>query len=331
MDRILWLAVLSLVLCTGCPSGESSSSQSGSTDAAPVNIVTTTGMVADLVRNVAGERAQVTGIMGEGVDPHLFRPTSRDISQLLQADIVFYSGLRLEGAMQTALERAAGSGKHVVAVTEDLPHDLLRTSPDFPDHPDPHVWGDAALWSRCLEVVVRVMSEALPEHAEEFEANAADYRKELLEIDEYARKSIATIPEDSRYLVTAHDAFAYFSKAYGIEERSVQGITTESEPGVQDINQLVDFLVKNKVPAIFVEATVNEANLRAVMEGAANRGWKVTIGGTLFSDSMGQPGTYEGTYIGMMDHNITTITRALHGEAPERGLHGKLAAPSAAQ
>jgi manganese/zinc/iron transport system substrate-binding protein len=181
------------------------------------------------------------------------------------------------------------------------------------------------LWSRCLETIVDRLSQAEPAHAAEFEANAQAYRLQLKKIDDYARQSLASIPPDQRYLVTAHDAFSYFARAYGLEERSVQGITTESEPGVQDINALVDFLVQHKIPTLFVEVTVNAANLRAVVEGARQRGWNVKLADeVLFSDSMGASGTYEGTYIGMIDHNVTAITRGLGGTAPERGMQGKL-------
>lgn len=292
-----------------------------------MTIVVTTGMVGDLVRHVAGDRATVVALMGEGVDPHLFRPTSDDIGMLMQADVVFYSGLLLEGAMQTAFQRAARTGKPVVAVTAGLPPDLLRRSAEFEGHPDPHVWHDAGLWARCLDQIVDVLSRHDPEHAEEYRGNAEAYQRELERIDDYAREAVASIPEGRRFLVTAHDAFEYFSRAYGIEVRSVQGISTESDPGVQDINELVDFLVRNQIPAMFVEATVNVANVRAVLEGAQRRGWTVRQGGTLYSDSMGPPATYEGTYIGMFDHNVTTIVRSLGGSVPERGLNGKLAVP----
>jgi manganese/zinc/iron transport system substrate-binding protein len=281
-------------------------------------------MVADLVRHVAGERADVHSIMGEGVDPHLFKPTGTDIGLMMRADLIVYSGLHLEGAMQSAFEKAAAAGRQAIAITAGLPQDVLRTSAKFAGHPDPHVWHDVSLWSQCLDEAVKVLSARLPDHADEFQSNAAAYRQELAGLDRYARECIATVPAERRYLVTAHDAFSYFSRTYQIEEKSVQGITTDSEPGVQDISDLVKFLVEHKIPALFVEATVNEANLRAVIEGARQKGWEVKVGGMLYSDSMGAPGTYAGTYEGMIDHNVTTITRALGGTAPEKGRLGKL-------
>ncbi len=320
-----YVVLFLLLLSCGCqdnPQQEANRTQNGPQK--KYTVVVTTGMVGDLVRHVAAEHAEVIGLMGEGVDPHLFRPTASDNGKMMGADIIIYSGLMLEGPLQPALEQASKRGKIVAAVTEKLPQDKVRIPDGFGHHPDPHVWGDVKTWALCLDQVVDVLSEYDPESAEDYENNAAAYRDELQEIDDYARKAIASIPEDRRYLVTAHDAFEYFSNAYVIHVKSVQGISTDSDPGVQDINELVDFLVENKIPAIFVEATVNSANLRAVIEGAKQQGWDVTIGGMLYSDSLGTPNTYEGTYIGMMDSNITTIARALGGTVPQNGLNGKL-------
>ena len=320
------LGFLLLMLCgiSGCDTTGRSLPAGAAAAQQPLKVVVTTSMVGDLVRQVAGEHAHVSGLMGEGVDPHLFRPTSRDLGLMMQSEIIFYSGLGLEGAMQSALERVQKNGKIVSAVTSQLPHDRLIFSKRFSNHPDPHVWNDAGLWAECLDEVVSVLSRAAPEHAAEFSTNAEDYRKKLQKMDQYARDSIASIPKESRFLITAHDAFSYFARAYQIEERAVQGITTESEPGVQDINNLVDFMVKNRIPALFVEATVNAANLQAVIEGAQQRNWQIHKGGTLYSDSTGAPKTYEGTYLGMFDHNVTTITRELGGTAPLKGLNGRL-------
>lgn len=317
----LCVATLLLPLIAGC--GAANSNDAPQRPAGTYSILCTTGMVSDIVRQVAGARATVTSLMGEGVDPHLYVPTRSDIVRLRDADVVFYNGLLLEGQMQQTFKKLA-SQKPVFGVTEDIPQNELRTPAEFEGHPDPHVWMDVSLWSRAVETVASRLAEYDPEHADEYRANAAAYREKLDALEEYARKSIASIPEPQRYLVTAHDAFGYFSDAYGIRVESVQGITTESEPGVNDINRLVDLLVTKKLPAIFVETSVNSANLEAVISGARSRGWEVRTGGTLFSDAMGKEGTYEGTYIGMMDHNITTITRALGGDAPERGLNGEL-------
>jgi manganese/zinc/iron transport system substrate-binding protein len=315
------VVLLGLVL-SGCgepTGGELASGAAGGKG----QIVCTTAMVTDIVRQVVGDRFEVIGLMGEGVDPHLYKPTTRDTARLKEAGVVFYSGLMLEGPMQHPLETLARS-QPVFAVTVGIPADRLRTSPDFEGHPDPHVWMDVTLWSLAVDEVAARMGEIDPDAAETYKSNAEAYQQKLLELDEYVRKVIGSIPATQRYLVTAHDAFSYFSRAYDIPVESVQGITTESEPGVNDIIRLVNLLVQQKIPAIFVESSVNQDNLQAVIEGAAKRGWQVRQGGTLYSDAMGPAGTYTGTYIGMIDHNATTIVRALGGEAPAGGLSGQL-------
>ena len=290
----------------------------------PYAAVATVGMVADLVRAVAGERARITGLIGEGVDPHLYKPTRSDVSALLGADIIFYSGLMLEGKMADTFVKVARTGKPVHAVTEALEEKFLLEPAAMQGHFDPHVWMDPSAWARCVAVVAHALAEFDPPNRTAYEANAAAYAKQLAALHAYAGKAIASIPEKSRVLITAHDAFNYFGRAYGIEVRGIQGISTESEAGLEDINRLVDLLVTRSIQAVFVETSVADKNVRALVEGAKARGHAVRIGGSLYSDAMGAPGTYEGTYIGMIDHNVTIITRALGGEAPERGLHGKL-------
>lgn len=316
------ILILLLAGCSGgnaAPVGEPDASrQSGYT------IVATTGMVADIVEQVAGEHASVSCLMGTGVDPHLFKPSASDHAKLRNADVVFYSGLRLEAGMDSVLHQAADGGRPVFAVTETIDPGYLKYSARFEGHPDPHVWMDVTAWSECVQSVADTLAEYDPPHAADYRANAERYRAELKDLDAYVRQAIASIPEPQRYLVTAHDAFEYFSDAYEIPVRSVLGITTESEAGVEDINALVEFLVTNQVPAVFVESSVNSRNLEAVIEGAARRKWDVHVGGTLYSDAMGAPGTYEGTYIGMLDHNATVIARALGGEAPATGFKAQL-------
>ncbi len=290
----------------------------------PYRAVCTVGMVTDIVRQVAGERAAVEGIIGEGVDPHLYQATRGDVARLLDADIVFYNGLLLEGRMTDALIKVARK-RPVFAVTELIDAALLLEPPEFQGHHDPHVWMDVRLWSRCTEQVARTLQEFDPPHADEYLARYRRYARELERLDEYARATLATIPAERRVLVTAHDAFNYFGRAYNVRVAGIQGISTESEAGIADINRLVDLLVQAKIPAVFVETSVSEKNVRALIEGAAARGHSVRIGGSLFSDAMGRPGAYEGTYIGMIDHNVTTIAQALGGSAPPRGMKGLLA------
>lgn len=323
LKRAMRLMTLVLFFGTAIP-GCSPRPETGRESTERLKIVTTTGMVRDLVEQIAGQEFQVDGIIGEGIDPHSYRPLSGDTRRLMNSDLIVYSGLKLEGNMQAAFEQAAAHGNPAIAVTAKIPDERLRHADEFEGHPDPHVWGDVKLWMICLEQVVQSLSELDPDRTDVFAANGERYLQELQKLDDYARQAIASIPENNRHLVTAHDAFGYLARAYGLQVKSVQGISTTSEAGVQDINNLVDFLVDNKIPSIFVEVTVNSAGIQAVIEGAKQKGWTVTIGGTLYSDSLGTPGTYEGTYIGMMDANITTIVRALGGTAPERGFQGRL-------
>jgi manganese/zinc/iron transport system substrate-binding protein len=323
---VILIFLLMLGLASGCNS-EGAGKRTERTEGR-YRIVTTTGMVTDIVKQVVGDKAEVIGLLGEGVDPHLYRPTPSDVKALASADVVLYSGLHLEGRMQETFEQVKRRGREVHAVTDSLDRSRLNAPPQFAGHYDPHVWMDVNMWSECVEHVAHVLGEYDPPNQQYYADNAARYRQELTKLDEYIHKIIASIPKEHRYLVTAHDAFEYFSRAYDIPVRSAQGVSTESEPGVNDINGLVDFLVENRIRAIFVETSVSEANLRAVVEGARDKGWKVEIGGLLFSDAMGAPGTYEGTYVGMLDHNATVIARASGGDAPERGMQGKLKKPS---
>ena len=212
----------------------------------PFNVVTTTSQVADLVRTVAGDRAAVTGLMGEGVDPHTYKLTRSDVAKLAAADIVFYSGLLLEGKITDPLTRVGGSGKPVHAVADQLDPDQLLTPPGFDGNPDPHVWMDVSLWTKALNVVRDRLIDFDPAGADRYRANAADYAEKLARLDTYAREVLAGIPEQSRVLVTAHDAFNYLGRAYGLEVRGIQGISTESEAGLREIEGLVDLLVTEK-------------------------------------------------------------------------------------
>ena len=290
----------------------------------PYAIVATTAMVKDIVQNVAGANATVTNLMGEGVDPHLYKPTRDDVAKLLKADVVFYSGLMLEGRMTDTFLKVSRKGVPVFAVTELLDEKYLLEPEEFAGHTDPHVWMDVQGWIQAVKVVARSLGEVDPAHAASYHTNAARYVAQLEQLDARAKSALASIPKERRVLITAHDAFNYFGRAYGLDVKGIQGISTESEAGVADINKLVDFIVQRKIPAIFVESSVSDKNMRALVEGCQSRGHAVKIGGTLFSDAMGAHGTYEGTYLGMIDHNVTTIVRALGGAAPERGLNGKL-------
>ena len=288
----------------------------------PYEIGTTVGMIADIVKEVAGDKARVTSVIGTGVDPHLFNPTRSDVAVLLKSNIVFYAGLLLEGQMTDILVKISRK-RPVYAVTELLSDSYLMHDAET-DHSDPHVWMDVRGWMKAVEVVAGALGEFDPANSGYYQKNAAGYMVKLEQLDAYAKKVIGSIPADQKIMVTAHDAFRYMGRAYGIEVMGIQGLSTESEAGLKDINRIVDTLVKRKIPAVFVESSVSDKNVKALLEGANSRGHNVKIGGELFSDAMGKTGTYEGTYIGMIDHNATTIARALGGQAPARGLNGQL-------
>lgn len=314
MVKRLFVVLVGLFLVTAVPvRGEA---------VEPYEVVCTVGMIADVAREVVGDRGRVRGLIGEGIDPHLYKPTRDDVVALRRADVVFYNGLKLEGKMGDILARVARDGRPVVAVTERIERDRVLIDEG---HDDPHVWMDVSLWKQAVDVITDTLVTFDAAGASDYRARAEAYKKELDRLDRYARECAASIPEARRVLVTAHDAFGYFGRAYGFNVRGIQGLSTESEAGLRDINTLVDLLVDSGISAVFVESSVADKNVRALVEGASSRGHTVGIGGELFSDAMGKGGTYEGTYLGMIDHNVTTITRALGGTAPERGLNGRLA------
>lgn len=316
----------------GCPSADRSGKSSNSSAAGaqfggdyPIQVTATVGMVADLVRQVGGDRVEVFQICGSGVDPHLYKATRDDVQTMMNADVIFYCGLMLEGKMTDTLIKMARQ-KPVVAVTEALEASILLEPDDFAGHYDPHVWMDVAAWSECVEIIAKTLAELDPQGASLYLEQAQKYRSDLANLDAYGKQSIASIPEASRILVTSHDAFNYFGRAYGLEVVGVQGISTESEAGLQRINDLVNLLVKRNVQAVFVESSVPRKNIDALVEGTRAKGHQVRVGDKeLFSDAMGSEDSYEGTYIGMLDHNITTVTRGLGGTAPATGFLGELA------
>jgi manganese/zinc/iron transport system substrate-binding protein len=288
-----------------------------------LDVVATTGMIADAAREVGGDLVEVSALMGPGVDPHAYRQTRSDIVATANADLVLWHGLYLEAQMEAFLLELAET-RPVVAVAEQLPRNLLIGHDDYADRHDPHVWMNPNLWSRVVLEVRDALTEVHPDGEETFRANADAYLEELVALAQYTQQVLGTVPAESRVLLSAHDAFNYFGSAYGFEVMGIQGISTESEAGLQRISELVDMLVDRDIRAVFVESSVSDRNIRALIEGAAARGHEVVIGGELFSDAMGEDGTYEGTYIGMIDHNATVIAAALGGDAPDRGMAGLL-------
>ncbi len=292
----------------GCSARGDVAQQQRAASVGRLHVVCTTQMVADLAHNVGGERVQVEALMGEGVDPHLYKASTRDVLKLFRADVILYSGLHLEGKMTEMFERL-GQRRAVYAVTDAIPPKRLRQL--GPQQVDPHVWFDVALWSEAVRAVERALVRHAPEHAEEFAARAAAYRAELARLDGWCRQQIRLLPVERRVLVTAHDAFFYFGDAYGLEVRAIQGISTDSEASVRDIEELVAFLAERRIKAVFVESSVSNRNMQALIEGCRARGHRLRVGGELYSDAMGPAGTPEGTYVGMVRHNVQTIVRAL--------------------
>lgn len=274
----------------------------------PFPAVCTTGMVADLVRKIGDEKVSVVQMMGEGVDPHLYKASPGDVAKLNGAAIIFYSGLHLEGKMSDVFVRMARR-KPTFAVTEYIAEGRVLDNPAGAF--DPHLWFDVSLWREGAGVVRDALKTYDPANAAYYQSRADSYQAELAKLHDDVKATLATIPKESRVLVTAHDAFRYFGRAYDVDVRGIQGISTESEAGVKEINSLVQFLVDRRIKAVFVESSVSDKNVTALLEGCAAKGHKVVIGGELFSDAMGKDGTPEGTYIGMIQHNVATIVKAL--------------------
>jgi manganese/zinc/iron transport system substrate-binding protein len=287
---------------------------------ASLQVVATTGMIADAARRIGGNFVEVRALMGPGIDPHAYRQTRTDIVAMAQADLVLWHGLYLEAQMQEFLLTLQKEGRRIVAVADSLPHEQLIAHDTYKDKFDPHVWMNPTIWSQVVLAIRDALIAAAPTQETLLRANAEAYVAELAKLATYATQVLATVPATSRVLVTAHDAFNYFGAAYDFEVMGIQGISTNAEAGLQRMAELVDMLVARNISAIFVESSVADRNIRALIEGAAAKGHEVMIGGELFSDAMGAPGTYEGTYIGMIDHNATVIARALGGSAPERGM-----------
>jgi manganese/zinc/iron transport system substrate-binding protein len=279
-----------------------------------IQVVTTTGMIADIVKNIGGERVEVTSLMGPGIDPHLYKASEGDVQLLGEADVVFYNGLHLEAQMGEVLERMNDFGVKTVAVTDKIDRSVLESPPQFAGNYDPHVWFDVTLWMKAAEQVQETLIALDPDHRSVYEANGETFLNELDGLHQYVLEQANTIPAEQRILITAHDAFNYFGRAYGFEVRGLQGISTEAQAGTADVQALADFIVEKQIPAIFVESSVPQRNVEAVQAAVQAQGFGVKIGGSLFSDAMGTEGTPEGTYVGMVKHNIDTIVTALTGD-----------------
>ncbi len=281
-----------------------------------LQVVTTVGMLADMVENIAGDLVEVQALMGPGVDPHLYQPSAGDISKLENADGVFYVGLHLEGKMVEIFESLGEQGD-VYAVGEMIHSGIndesrfLAADPSIGGTYDPHIWFDVDLWSRGVIIVEQALSDLDPENADVYQANADRYLSELGDLEIWVREQVEQVPAAKRVLITAHDAFGYFGRAYGVEVKGLQGISTSSDYGLKDLEEVIDFIVEREIKAVFVESSVPKKSIESLKEGVQAEGWNIEIGGELFSDAMGQAGTPEGTYVGMVKHNVNTIVNAL--------------------
>ena len=303
------MAVAAVALAAGC------GPRAGDTDEAGVTAVATTGMIAWAVEAVGGDRVSVDGLMGPGVDPHLYKATASDVRLLADADIIFYNGLHLEAAMAELLEEMSAR-RPTVAVTRGIDRDSLLSPPEFAGNYDPHVWFDVRMWMSAVEAVRGGLAEVDPAGAATYDANAARVLAELGELDVWVQTRVDELDPSMRVLVTAHDAFNYFGRAYGFEVRGLQGISTASEAGTADVQDLAEMIADRRIPAVFVETSIPQRTIEAVQAAVRSRGFEVRIGGSLFSDAMGDPGTDAGTYPGMVRHNVNTIVDALRTGGP---------------
>jgi manganese/zinc/iron transport system substrate-binding protein len=274
-----------------------------------LNVVTTTSMITDLVKNIAGDYINLQGLMGSGVDPHLYKASEGDVSKLFNADIIFYNGLHLEGKLVEVFEKMKTI--KTIAISDALDKNTLIGSEYFASNYDPHIWFNIDYWIQATAFIVNKLSEVSPEQKDIFEANGNAYIKQLEALKSNIINAIETLPEEKRILVTAHDAFNYFGKSFGFEVVGLQGISTATEAGVQDVQKLSSFIIKKNVKAIFVESSVPKRTIEALQAAVNSKGHAVSIGGSLYSDALGNAGTVEGTYIGMFKYNVNTIVNAL--------------------
>lgn len=307
-----WTAALLLLLLAACePAGRTLPGDD--LGGRPVDVVATTSMIADLARHVGGERVAVTGLMGPGVDPHLYKASEGDVTRMAGADLILYNGLHLEGKMTELFEQMPQRGIPTVAVAEAVPVEERLASATYAGNYDPHVWFDVALWRRAATRVAEALAERDPQHAATYEANRAAYDAELAALQAYVTQRVAEVPAAQRVLITSHDAFGYFGRAYGFEVEGLQGISTAAEAGTGDVQRLADLVAERRIPALFVESSVSPRGIEAVREAVRARGHDVRVGGSLYSDALGSPGTPAATYVGTVRHNVDTIVTALAG------------------
>jgi len=310
---VAFVTLLHLAACGGGSASQPTPGEHQPQKSGKLMLVATTPMVADVVKHVAGEHMDVVALIAPGVDPHLWTPTRTDTLKVLEADAVFLNGLMLEGRAGDSFARVEQMGRPVLRIAQTLDRKLLLTDPKRASYFDPHVWMDPTLWGRTAAPVADVLASLDPAHAADFRANAKNYEAAAAKVDHDVELMIAAIPLDRRTLVSAHDAFSYFGRRFGLDVRGIQGISTESEASIADIESLVADIAQKKVPAVFIETTVSERTVRALVEGSASLGHELKIGDPLFSDSLGREGSAESTWEGMLRYNARTISQSLGG------------------
>ena len=297
------IVILIITIVFGCKTDKQTNGK--------LNVVTTTTMISDLVENIGGDYININGLMGSGVDPHLYKASEGDVSKLVNADIIFYNGLHLEGKLVEVFEKMGSKTKTQIALGEELDKSTLIGSDYFASNYDPHVWFDINYYRQFATKVTKVLAEKDPENKEAYYTNEREYIAKLFLLESDIKAVIETLPKEKRILVTAHDAFNYFGKAYDFEVLGLQGLSTATEAGVKDVQKLSAFIIERDIKAIFVESSVPKRTIEALQAAVKSKGHNVAIGGTLYSDALGTSGTAEGTYIGMFEYNVNTIVNAL--------------------
>jgi manganese/zinc/iron transport system substrate-binding protein len=302
------LLILATILIMGCGGDKDEADKSG-----VLKLVATTGQVGDMLKNIGGEQVEVISLMGPGIDPHLYKASAGDVERLRRADAIFYNGHHLEAKMGEVIGEM-GSRKPTLALSETIPDSRLLSPNDYEGLYDPHIWFDLDLWRLTVDAVVAKLSELDPEHSSDFESRGKIYQARMDKLQSYALEQFARIPEEQRVLITAHDAFNYLGRAYGLEVRGLQGISTVSEAGTGDVQDLAAFITERKIPALFAESSVSPRAIEAVRAAVQARGFDVQVGGEIFSDALGDEDSPAGTYLGMFRHNVDTIVSSLLGE-----------------
>ena len=273
-------------------------------------VICTTNVIADAISNILPPDFEVKSLMGPGVDPHTYKSKTSEIKNMKNADVIVYNGIDFESNLIDAIEEIGKSG-FVISLGDLVPKDRLRKTTDFGSAYDPHFWHDVNLFSTSVSIAGSQLSVKFPDSKNYIDSATNSYTKKLLETESYVRSEIAKIPSNARVLITAHDAFGYFGRSFGIEVKGIQGISTASDISIRGITELTDFIVSRGIPAIFVENSVSQKNIKSVIEGCQSKGLNLSIGGTLYSDGLGDTESGADTYIKMIRKNTNAIVGGL--------------------